>query len=281
MKSTPPTLWCATLTPFSEGRPDLAKVAAHVQYLRACGVDAFGPTGTTGEFLYLRPHEKAEIHRATIEAADGALVMPCVFDPDPGIACDLARRAEDRGAYGVFLPPPIYQPVHADDICAWYARIVDAVRIPVYAYHHPRTHNPIDYPLLERLFDLGVQGMKDSSGDVRRVRFLAQCFPKRIIAGSDQLLGQHRLLGPVAGQMSRLANLRPVLCRALVDGGTRAADEAAERDRVISAIDAAGKLPAMKAALGMGCRAPVTWRDEDLAGRLRPDPVPEGPPLDA
>lgn len=264
-------LWCATLTPFRDGKVDLSRAREHVAWLRARGVDAFGPTGTTGEFLYLRPHERAELHRATIEAADGAPVMPCVFDPDPGIMVDLARRAEDRGAWGVFTPPPVYQPVHADDVVAWYARLVEAVRIPVYAYHHPRVHNPLDYPLLERLFDAGVQGMKDSSGDVARVRFLAQCFPGRIVAGGDELLGQHRMLGPIGGHMSRLANLRPRLCRALLEGGTRARAEAEERDAVMEAIKLGGGLPAMKQALGMGCRPPVTWHDPAVLPRLRPD----------
>ncbi len=267
-------LWCATLTPFTGGRPDLGRTADHIAYLLACGVDAFGPTGTTGEFAFLRPHEKAEIHRATIEAAGSAPVMPCVFDPDPGLMVDLARRAQDRGAWGVFAPPPIFQPLHADDICRWYARLVESVKIPVYAYHHPRTHNPIDFPLLERLVDLGVQGMKDSSGDARRVRFLASCFPDRIIAGGEHLLGQHRLLGPIGGHMSRLANLRPRLCRELMTHGRKATDAAAERDAVLATIDAAGKIPAMKRALGMGVRPPLTWCDEALADTLQADASP-------
>lgn len=268
-------LWCATLTPFVAGSAvppaepvavDLDAVRRHARYLLDRGVSGLAPTGTTGEFLYLRPQERAEIHRVTLEAADGAPVMPCVFDPDPLVMIDLARRAQDRGAFGVFTPPPIYQPVHADDIVAWYQRLVNAVGIPVYAYHHPRTHNPIDFPLLERLLDVGVFGMKDSSGDARRVRLLSQVFPNRIIAGGDALLGQGRLLGPIQGQLSGLANLRPRLCRALVDGGGTLAErqaQAAERDTVRQAVSAAGKLSAMKHALGMGCRAPMTWVDRD------------------
>lgn len=265
-------LWCATLTPFRSGKVDLDAVGRHARWLLARGVDALGPTGTTGEFLYLRPHEKAEIHRATIEAADGAPVMPCVFDPDIGIMVDLARRAQDRGAWGVFAPPPVYQPVHADDVVAWYGRLVEAVRIPVYCYHHPRVHNPLDYPLLERLFDLGVQGMKDSSADARRVRFLAQCFPGKVIAGGDELLGQGRLLGPIGGHMSGLANIRPRLCRQLIDARPRELPPLAEaRDAALQAVAAAGKLPAMKLALGMGNRPPVMGCDAELAQALQVD----------
>ena len=269
-------LWCATLTPFRQGGSgpatvDLDHVRAHARWLLDRGVDALAPTGTTGEFLYLRPHERAEIHRATLEAADGAPVMPCVFDPDPGIMTDLARRAQDRGAWGVFSPPPIYQPVHADDIVAWYRRLVQSVQIPVYAYHHPRTHNPIDFPLLERLIEMGIAGMKDSSGDARRVRLLAQVFPGKIICGGDELLGAAGRVGPVGGHMSGLCNLRPRLCRELVDNQGRPADKQArqaERDRVIAAVAAAGRLPAMKHALGMGCRAPLTWFEPDAVAHV-------------
>jgi len=275
--NTAQRLWCATLTPFREDRVshpgvDLDRVRSHVQGLRKEGVDAFAPTGTTGEFLYLRPAEKALIHRATLEAAAGAPVMPCVFDPDPGIMVDLARRAQDLGAFGVFTPPPVYQPVGADDILDWYERLVRALTIPVYAYHHPRTHNPIDFPLLERLFEAGVAGMKDSSGDAGRVRLLAQVFPHRIIAGGDELLGQGPLLGPIAGHMSGLANLRPGLCRSLVDRSGNLLQQQArgvERDELRARVAEAGGLPAMKRALGMGLRAPLRQVDEEKAAALR------------
>lgn len=278
-------LWCATLTPFrtspsGQSTPDLDRVRAHVRWLVERGVDALAPTGTTGEFLYLRPHERAEIHRATIAAAAELSaelsrelpVMPCVFDPDPGIMVDLARRAQDRGAWGVFTPPPVFQPVHGDDVVDWYERLVQAVRIPVYAYHHPRVHNPLDFPLLERLVDVGVAGLKDSSGDERRVRFLAQVFPQRIIAGGEQLLGRGKRLGPIGGQMCRLANLRPRLCRELLDGSARTLPPLVEaRDAALAAIDGAGGLPAMKVALGMGRRPPVVGCDEALAAGLEVD----------
>jgi len=272
-------LWCATLTPFAppptgNATVDLDAVRRHARYLLDRGVTGLAPTGTTGEFLYLRPHERAEIHRVTLEEADGAPVMPCVFDPDPGIMVDLARRAQDRGATGVFTPPPIYQTVHAGDILAWYERLLAVLSIPVYAYHHPNTHNPIDFPLLERLVDSGVAGMKDSSGDARRVRLLAQVFPNKIIVGGDALLGQGRMLGPIQGHMSGLANIRPRLCRQLVDGVGKPAQRKArqeERDQVRAAVAQAGKLTAMKFALGMGCRPPLAWVDEEAAKAVIPD----------
>ena len=121
------------------------------------------------------------------------------------------------------------------------------------------------------LVEVGVAGMKDSSGDSRRVRFLAQVFPKRIICGGDELLGAGGLVGPVGGHMSGLCNIRPRLCRALVDNTGSLSDKAAraaERDAVIAAVAAAGKLPAMKRALGMGCRAPLTWVDEEAVAAV-------------
>lgn len=271
-----PRLWCATLTPFREDRSghpgvDLDRVRAHVAGLRRRGVDGFLATGTTGEFLYLRPAEKALVHRATLEAAQGLPVIACVFDPDPGIMVDLARRAEELGAFAVLSPPPVYQPVGPEDILDWYLRLRRAVHIPVFAYHHPRTHNPIDFPLLERLVEAGVAGMKDSSGDVGRVRLLAQVFPRRILVGGDELLGQGPLLGPIGGQMSGLANLAPELCRRLVErrgGPLELQALAAERDELRARLAEAGGLAAMKAALGMGRRAPVRQVDDEKVKAL-------------
>ena len=152
-----PILIAATLTPFDgAGGLDLDRLQAHVRWMCARGVGGFGPTGTTGEFLYLSNDERAAVHRAVIDAAGDRPVVPCVWDGSPGGTVGLARAAERAGATAVFLPPPLYQPVCADAIRRWYGQVVDAVGIPVWAYHHPRTHNPLDEDLLDDLFRRGL-----------------------------------------------------------------------------------------------------------------------------
>lgn len=243
----------ATLTPFTEdGAVDLDTVRRHARWLRDNGADLIAPTGTTGEFLYLSTEERRAVHRAVLASVDG--VIPCVWDSLPGRPEELARAAEAEGACGVFLSPPLYQRVSDSDILAWYQRVRDAVSIEVFAYHHPSTHNALSVELVERLFrEVGVDAMKDSSGDVDRLRALAAAWPGKVWVGGDQLLGQMGSLGPVAGHISGLANLYPALARDVLDG----ADDAGWM-AVRTRLRAYGSsVPTMKRAMGFGLRPPV------------------------
>jgi 4-hydroxy-tetrahydrodipicolinate synthase len=245
----------ATLTPFTAGGGlDLEALSAHARWLAAAGVSALAPAGTTGELLYLSTEERRAAHAATLAAAGGCAVIPCVWDPGFGRSAALARAAEADGAAAVFLPPPIYHRVSELDVLRWYGAVREAVSIPVWAYHHPATRNPLDAALLGRLFEeVGLDGMKDSSGDPERIRDLAGRWPGRIRIGGDPLLARMDTLGPVAGHVSGLANLLPGLARAVLDGADGGAWLAA-----CAAVKAAGSsVPTMKRALGFGLRAPI------------------------
>jgi len=250
----------ANLTPFTPGGAlDEVTLAAHARWLVEAGVDALAPAGTTGEFLYLSTAERRAAHRvvlsAALDAAADARVIPCVWDALPGRAAELARAAEAEGAAAVFLPPPLYHAVSEDDVLRWYAAVRDAVDIPVWAYHHPRTHNPLTPALLGRLFDeVGLEAVKDSSGDPERVRALAAAWPGRVRVGGDKLLGRLSELGPVAGHVSGMANLYPALGVAVARGG-----DDSEWLRRVAVLKAGGgsSVPAMKRALGFGRRPPI------------------------
>jgi len=246
----------ANLTPFTPGGAlDEATLAAHARWLAASGATALAPAGTTGEFLYLSTAERRAAHRVVLANAGGARVIPCVWDALPGRAAELARAAAAEGAAAVFLPPPLYHVVSEDDVLRWYAAVRDAVDIPVWAYHHPRTHNPLTPGLLGRLFrEVGLEAVKDSSGDPERIRALAEAWPGRVRLGGDKLLGRLSELGPVAGHVSGMANLYPAMAAAVARGGSDAAW--LERLAVLKA-GGGSSVPAMKRALGFGLRPPV------------------------
>ncbi len=264
-------LLVATLTPFTRtGRIDTEALEDHVTFLLAHGVDGLAPTGTTGEFLYLNAKEKLLVHRTVQEAAGEAQVVPCVWDPDVRVVTELAQRAQDAGATAIFLPPPLYHPVAEPAIMAWYGTVLEATSLPVLAYHHPRVGNPIQFELLARLLDeVGVAGMKDSSGDFFRLRRLAKAFPGKVWGGGDDLLGQvHQLQGPMPGFISRITNLWPTLARRVLEQGQK--EDVAELRRRMGILKTAGGLAAMKHHLGFGNRGPLDWLD--------PGPLSELPP---
>jgi 4-hydroxy-tetrahydrodipicolinate synthase len=261
----------ATLTPFTRaGRIDLDALRDHIAYLLAHGVNGLAPTGTSGEFLYLNPKEKLLIHRTVLACAGDAQVIPCVWDPDVRVVAELAQQAELAGASAIFLPPPVYHPVAEPAIVAWYESVKASTGLPVLAYHHPRVSNPIHLELLETLLNqVGVAGMKDSSGDFFRLRRLARAFPGKVWGGGDELLGQIGALQDcMPGFISRFANLWPTLTLRLM----RTADEGdiAELRRRIEVLKQAGGLAAMKHHLGFGNRAPLDWLDPGLLKELPP-----------
>ena len=168
--------------------------------------------------------------------------------------------------------PPLYQPVSDDTLLRWYALITRAVNCPVLAYHHPRTHNPLSPALLDRLIAAGVHGMKDSSADPDRVRLLSSAHPGRVWAGGCRLIGNPDL-GPVAGHISRVANLYPGHAVTIAHAQGTTAIESGLHAR-LDAVDQAGGLGAIKVALGMGCRLPVGDCDEEAALSLPPPGIP-------
>ncbi len=270
-----PELVVATVTPFTAaGHVDLPRVAAHARFLVDAGVHGLAPVGTTGEFLYLSREEKRAVNLAVIEAVAGRARVVCgVWDPDLGAAAALAAEVAAAGADAVFLPPPLFHVVPAETVVRWYGAIRDAVSVDLLAYHHPRTHNPIDAALLERLLrEVGVDGFKDSSGDPERVRALATAHPGRVWAGGDRLLGDHAALGPYAGHISGYANWRPERAVPLFAGLASEAHQAA-RARVLADLTALKRggstSVVIKELLGMGHRMPLDGVDREAVAAVR------------
>ncbi len=57
------------VTPLNDDeRPDLASLAAHVEWLLAAGVHGIWVLGTTGEFASFTAAERAEVVRAAVDA---------------------------------------------------------------------------------------------------------------------------------------------------------------------------------------------------------------------
>src|SRR5579871_3313602 len=206
--------YVATLTPFDAiDRLDEGVVRAHTQWLVERGVDGLCPAGTTGEFLYLTAAEKQQVVAATVESVRGRVpILAGVWALRAAECIALARVAEDTGADGVFLPPPIYYPADDEVIFAHYQAVHNATRLPVFAYNIPQyAANAISLACLERLLAEGIiAGIKDSTGNEERVGALvAKCGPTGVVfAASDSFATQGRKLG-ADGFISAIANLMP------------------------------------------------------------------------
>jgi 4-hydroxy-tetrahydrodipicolinate synthase len=250
----------ATLTPFGEdGGVNEAAIERHVAFLLEGGVDALAPAGTTGEFLYLSPTERADAVRATVRAAGGrAPVIAGIWAQDADEVGELARRAERAGADALFLTTPIYYPASDAVVEAWYRSAGRATGLPLFAYHIPQyAVNGVSAAVLERLMEANVvDGIKDSTGKEERLRELLDTCRGRIpvYGASDSFALRARQLG-ADGFISALANIFPRTFARIWRGDAAAQDQA---NRVRAAVKGYGGIGALKALLrargiDMGC----------------------------
>src|SRR5277367_4078288 len=95
-----------------EGRVKTGVLAELVNDLIEAGVHGLTPLGSTGEFAYLRTVQRAEVVRATIEAAAGRVpVVAGVAATSTADAAAQARRYQELGADGILAILESYFPL--------------------------------------------------------------------------------------------------------------------------------------------------------------------------
>jgi 4-hydroxy-tetrahydrodipicolinate synthase len=162
------------VTPFGEdGAVDLAMLRRFVDWQIGEGIHGLIPLGSTGEFLSLSDAEKHAVAACVIETAAGR--VPVLVGTGAERTEDVirySREAEALGADGVMIIPPFYSTPTEDELFAHYARVGEAIGIPVMAYNNPATANvDLTPPVLARLSRIdNVAYVKESTMDVTRVR---------------------------------------------------------------------------------------------------------------
>jgi 4-hydroxy-tetrahydrodipicolinate synthase len=267
----------ATLTPFrADGGVDRDMIARHVEFLVQGGIPAVAPAGTTGEFLYLSPAERAEVVRATAEAAAGRLkVIAGIWGLNGAEVRELGRSAEAAGADAVFLTTPIYYPASDEAVLQWYRHAHSCTALPLFAYSIPQyAVNGVSAEVLRRLMDEGtVQGIKDSTGKADRIQSLLDLSGGKIAVygASDSFALKARQMG-VDGFISALANIYPRAFARIWNGD---AEAQAAIDQVRTAVKGYGGIGGLKALLRMrglefgGTRLPYGDLDAAAEAELR------------
>src|SRR5262245_56386671 len=195
----------ALATLFDDGGEIDAKATAdHAATLAGLGVRAVVVTGSTGEAATLADAERGALLAGVRQAVpSGVPVLAGTGAPSRRQAGALTRAAVDHGADGVLaLSPP-----GAHDLRGYYDTVAAAAGdVPVLAYHYPQV-SPPGIPV-ERLADLPVQGLKDSTGDPGRLLEERAGYRGWLYVGSSALLA---LAGPLgcSGATLALANVEP------------------------------------------------------------------------
>lgn len=139
----------------------------HMNWMLDKGVNGLFVTGSYGAGPLMTNQERIEVFKLAREAADshpGSFVIAHVGCADTNSTVELARAAEELGCDAAGAVPPFYYSYTEDKVIGFYKAMVDAVKIPVFAYNNPTTTKVSMTPeMIMKLQAVGVKGIKDSS----------------------------------------------------------------------------------------------------------------------
>lgn len=277
----------ALITPFTkDDEVDKDGLRRLVEYVIEGGVAGIVPCGTTGESATLSHEEHKEVIRAVVEYST-VPVIAGTGSNNTKEAIELTRYAEDAGADACLLITPYYNKPNVKGLKEHFARIGDAVDIPLILYNIPsRTGQNVS---AETTVELAAEvnnlkGVKEASGDLKQVGTIIRLAKEQsldftVLAGDDFLTLPIMSLGG-KGVISVAANIAPKDMCAMVDAMFKGVMEKAKEIniRLFPLFDAmfleTNPIPVKKAAELMGLpsghvRLPLGALSETNVEKLR------------
>lgn len=162
------------ITPYlPTGEIDLQTLNQLIEKLVSNGSHAIAPLGSTGESTYLNDEEWADVAQASIKAVAKRLpVIVGVSDLTTANAIKRAKIAEKAGADAIMVLPVSYWKLSNNEIFNHYAKIADAVSLPIMVYNNPATSGIDMSPeLIVQMFRAidNITMVKESTGDIQRM----------------------------------------------------------------------------------------------------------------
>lgn len=274
----------ALITPFSNGELDEKAFRRLVSWQVAEGSHGLVPAGTTGESATLSHEEHMRVIELCVEEARGRVpVIAGAGSNSTAEAIALTRHAMAVGADAVLSVAPYYNKPTQEGLYRHFARIAEAVDIPIVLYNIPgRSAVEIAVETMERLAKIAnIIGVKDATANLARPsRERAACGTAfRLISGED-ITALGYLAHGGCGCISVTANVAPRLCAQFQEACMAGAFERALdlQDRLVPLHDAmfceASPAPAKYAVSVLGLcsdevRLPIVAATEAARARIR------------
>jgi 4-hydroxy-tetrahydrodipicolinate synthase len=219
----------AMVTPFRHGEIDEEELKDSVDWLIDHGIATLCPVGTTGESPTLTREEHERIIAVVVEQAAGrARVLAGTGSCSTAEAVSLTQFAARAGADGALIVSPYYNRPSQEGLYAHYARIAEAVDLPLVLYNVPsRTGRNMVPETVERLSRLGpIVAIKEASGALDQVTEILLRTNLTVLSGDDSLTLPMLAVG-ASGVISVVAQLLPKEVNALFEAfAVGALDEA-------------------------------------------------------
>jgi 4-hydroxy-tetrahydrodipicolinate synthase len=179
---------------------DLDLFNVNIKAQLAAGVNGIILGGTLGEASVLTNAEKEILVKETIKIVDGKVpVVINIAEGSTSVAIQCAKDAENWGAKGLMLLPPMrYKSDHRETV-QYFKDIAASTSLPIMIYN-----NPVDYKVdvtIDMFAELAkvpsIQAVKESTRDVTNVTRMRNAFGDRfrILCGVDTLALEELVLG--------------------------------------------------------------------------------------
>lgn len=224
----------AMVTPFrADASLDRAEFVRHGRWLAERAVGSLIVGGSLGEGATLSTDERSSLVTELVAAVSPRTpVVAAVGALSTATAVEQARAAEAAGARGLLVLPPYVYRGDARETAAHFSAVLRATELPGMLYNNPPAYGTDVSP--EEVLALAsdhpnLTGVKESSGDVRRITALRELLGDRLelsVGVDDALLEGLRAgaVGWVAGLANALPDESLALFRA-ARAGAGAADE--------------------------------------------------------
>lgn len=191
----------AVTTKFNEkDELDFELFDKNLQFQLEAGVHGIILGGTLGESSVLSLEEKGALVKFTVEKVAGKI--PVILNIAEGAtkdAIELARLAEEWGAEGLMMLPPMrYKTDHRETV-EYFKAVANSTKLPIMIYN-----NPVDYKIevtLAMFTELAVceniQAVKESTRDLTNVTRMRNLFGDRysILCGVDTIAMEQLVMG--------------------------------------------------------------------------------------
>ncbi len=207
----------ALITPFLDGKVDVAAFRKFVNWQVEQGSHAVVPCGTTGESPTLTTDEHCYVTETCIEEVGGRIpVIAGCGSNSTAEAVQLVRHAENVGASAALVVTPYYNKPTQEGMFQHFSAINDASNLPVIIYNIPgRSVIDMSVATMARCFNEldGIIGVKDATGNVARVPMQREHVGANFLqlSGEDQTAMGFNVHGG-KGCISVTANIAPKLC---------------------------------------------------------------------
>jgi len=161
------------ITPFTDdGEIFEEGIRAVANFIVEGGAHGLFICGSYGSFALMTDDERKRVAEIIVDEVGGRVpIVVHVGTPGTSRSLYLARHAEEIGATALASVVPFYYSSFAyseKHIISFYSALIKSVEIPVYLYNNPKTTGfNVKPPLLKKLMEIGIEGWKDSSGDIQ------------------------------------------------------------------------------------------------------------------